>query len=62
MSLAPLLDAAPIIHVHAFSAIAAFALGIVQLAARERCPIAPRLIRLALMFVGILVILIHGFN
>ena len=33
MSLAPLLDAAPIIQVHAFSAIAAFALGIVQLAA-----------------------------
>ena len=33
MSLARLLDAAPIIQVHAFSAIAAFALGIVQLAA-----------------------------
>src|SRR5438132_7171146 len=33
MSLAPLLDAAPAIPVHAFAAMAAFALGIVQLAA-----------------------------
>jgi uncharacterized membrane protein len=33
MSLAPLLDAEPLIQVHAFAAMAAFALGIVQLAA-----------------------------
>ena len=33
MSLAPLLDAAPAIQLHAFAAIAAFALGAVQLAA-----------------------------
>jgi uncharacterized membrane protein len=33
MSLAPLLDAAPMIPVHAFAAMAAFALGIVQFAA-----------------------------
>lgn len=33
MSLAPLLDAAPAIPLHAFSAMAAFALGIVQFAA-----------------------------
>ncbi|MBX9774453.1 MAG: DUF2306 domain-containing protein [Xanthobacteraceae bacterium] len=33
MSLQPLLDAAPAIQVHAFAAMAAFALGIVQLAA-----------------------------
>jgi uncharacterized membrane protein len=33
MSLAPLLNAAPIIQVHAFAAMAAFALGIVQLVA-----------------------------
>jgi uncharacterized membrane protein len=33
MSLAPLLDAAPVIPVHAFAAMAAFALGIVQFAA-----------------------------
>jgi uncharacterized membrane protein len=33
MSLAPLLDASPVIQVHAFAAIAAFGLGIVQLAA-----------------------------
>ena len=33
MSLAPLLQASPAIQVHAFSAMAAFALGIVQLAA-----------------------------
>jgi uncharacterized membrane protein len=33
MSLQPLLDAAPAIQIHAFSAMAAFALGIVQLAA-----------------------------
>ncbi len=33
MSLAPLLNAAPAIQVHAFAAIAAFALGVVQLAA-----------------------------
>src|SRR5581483_11575380 len=33
MSLQPLLDAAPVIRVHAFAAMAAFALGIVQLAA-----------------------------
>ena len=33
MSLAPLLDASPVIQVHAFSAITAFGLGIVQLAA-----------------------------
>jgi len=33
MSLAPLLDVEPVIQVHAFAAMAAFALGIVQLAA-----------------------------
>jgi uncharacterized membrane protein len=33
MSLAPLLDAAPAIPLHAFGAMAAFALGLVQLAA-----------------------------
>jgi uncharacterized membrane protein len=33
MSLAPLLDAAPAIPLHAFAAMAAFALGLVQLAA-----------------------------
>jgi uncharacterized membrane protein len=33
MSLQPLLDAAPVIQVHAFAAMAAFAIGIVQLAA-----------------------------
>jgi uncharacterized membrane protein len=33
MSLAPLLDAAPAIPVHAFAAMAAFGLGVVQLAA-----------------------------
>jgi uncharacterized membrane protein len=33
MSLAPLLDAAPAISIHAFAAMAAFALGAVQLAA-----------------------------
>ena len=33
MSLAPLLDAAPAIPVHAFAAMAAFVLGVVQLAA-----------------------------
>jgi uncharacterized membrane protein len=33
MSLAPLLDAAPAIQLHAFAALAAFALGIVQLSA-----------------------------
>jgi uncharacterized membrane protein len=33
MSLAPLLDAAPVIQVHAFAAMAAFTLGVVQLAA-----------------------------
>jgi len=33
MSLQPLLDAAPAIQVHAFAAMAAFALGIVQLSA-----------------------------
>jgi uncharacterized membrane protein len=33
MSLAPLLNAAPAIPVHAFAAMAAFALGVVQLAA-----------------------------
>ena len=33
MSLAPLLDAAPAIPVHAFAAMTAFALGVVQLAA-----------------------------
>jgi uncharacterized membrane protein len=33
MSLQPLLDAAPAIQVHAFAAMAAFALGLVQLAA-----------------------------
>ena len=33
MSLAPMLDAAPAIPVHAFAAMAAFALGIVQFAA-----------------------------
>ena len=33
MSLAPLLDAAPAIPLHAFAAMAAFALGLVQFAA-----------------------------
>ena len=33
MSLAPLLNAAPAIQVHAFAALAAFALGVVQLSA-----------------------------
>jgi uncharacterized membrane protein len=33
MSLAPLLDASPVIQVHAFAAMGAFALGLVQLAA-----------------------------
>ena len=33
MSLAPLLNAAPVIQIHAFAALAAFALGIVQVAA-----------------------------
>ena len=33
MDLAPLLNAAPVIQVHAFAAMAAFALGVVQLAA-----------------------------
>ena len=33
MSLAPLLDAAPAIPVHAFAAMAAFVLGVVQLTA-----------------------------
>jgi uncharacterized membrane protein len=33
MSLAPLLEAAPTIQVHAFAALAAFAVGLVQLAA-----------------------------
>ncbi len=33
MSLAPLLDAAPAIPVHAFAAMTAFLLGVVQLAA-----------------------------
>src|SRR5215470_10142168 len=33
MSLAPLLEAAPVIQVHAFAAMGAFALGLVQLAA-----------------------------
>src|SRR5215510_11676753 len=33
MSLAPLLDAAPVIQVHAFAAMAALAVGIVQLSA-----------------------------
>src|SRR5262245_51631348 len=33
MSLAPLLNAAPVIQIHAFAAMVAFALGIVQLAA-----------------------------
>jgi uncharacterized membrane protein len=33
MTLAPLLDASPVIRVHAFAALAAFGLGVVQLAA-----------------------------
>jgi uncharacterized membrane protein len=33
VALAPLIDAAPVIQVHAFAAMAAFALGIVQLSA-----------------------------
>jgi uncharacterized membrane protein len=33
MSLAPLLDAAPVIQVHAFAAMSAFGLGLIQLAA-----------------------------
>ena len=33
MTLAPLLNAAPVIQVHAFAAMAAFALGVVQLSA-----------------------------
>src|SRR5258708_620408 len=35
MSLAPLLEAAPAIPLHAFAAMAAFALGVAQLAARK---------------------------
>jgi uncharacterized membrane protein len=33
MNLAPLLNAAPVVQVHAFAAMAAFAMGVVQLAA-----------------------------
>jgi uncharacterized membrane protein len=33
MTLAPLLDASPVIQIHAFAAIAAFTLGLVQIAA-----------------------------
>jgi uncharacterized membrane protein len=33
MTLAPLLNASPVIQIHAFAAIAAFAIGVVQLAA-----------------------------
>jgi uncharacterized membrane protein len=35
MSLAPLLNASPVIQVHAFAAMAAFAIGVVQLAASK---------------------------
>jgi uncharacterized membrane protein len=35
MTLAPLLNAAPVVQVHAFAAMAAFALGLWQLAARK---------------------------
>ncbi len=35
MSLTPLLDASPVIQVHAFAAMTAFGLGVVQLAARK---------------------------
>lgn len=38
MSLAPLLEAAPAIPLHAFAAMAAFALGLVQFAARKGTP------------------------
>ena len=33
MSLSPLLNTAPVVQIHAFAAMAAFALGVVQLAA-----------------------------
>jgi uncharacterized membrane protein len=65
VSLAPLLDAAPIIQVHAFSAIAAFALGIVQLAAPKGTLPHRTLgwIWVALMFVvAFSSFWIHGFN
>ena len=35
MSLAPLLQSAPVMQLHAFAAMAAFALGVVQLSARK---------------------------
>ena len=38
MSLAPLLDAAPAIPLHAFAAMTAFALGLLQFAASEGAP------------------------
>ena len=42
MSLAPLLNAAPVISFHAFAAMTAFGLGIVQFASpRARCRIGP---------------------
>jgi uncharacterized membrane protein len=42
MSLAPLLDAAPAIPLHAFAAMTAFVLGLVQLAApKGTLPLAP---------------------
>ena len=41
MSLAPLLDASPAIQLHAFTAIAAFFLGAVQLAAPKGTISAP---------------------
>src|SRR6188508_3570111 len=36
MTLAPLLDASPVIQIHAFAALAAFGLGLVQFAAPKR--------------------------
>ena len=41
MSLAPLLDAAPAIPLHAFAAMAAFVLGIVQFAPTQGHAAAP---------------------
>jgi uncharacterized membrane protein len=41
MTLQPLLDAAPVIQVHAFAAMGAFALGLVQAGRAERDAAAP---------------------
>ncbi len=46
MSLAPLLDASPVIQIHAFAAFAAFGLGLVQFAA-PKGTLPHRTVRLA---------------